>query len=92
MAGGVTRLCIDGFTQERIDVRRQGTVWLGSAATSGTATVVRGDGVLSVMPGDLITGYYLDRDAGGGSRLIEVTVPTRAPYTVPSDFSMTSPR
>jgi hypothetical protein len=66
---------------ERILLRRRGEVFLGSIPSLAETSVTKGDGALSLINGDFISAYYSDADAGGSTRLIEVTVPARPGYT-----------
>ncbi|MFN0168413.1 MAG: M36 family metallopeptidase [Bryobacteraceae bacterium] len=70
---------------ETVQLRKTGSVFLGSVPTSPFVTVAREDGGLSLMPGDFVSAYYVDRDAEGSSRLIQISAPTRSQYAlVPS--------
>ena len=71
---------------ERLLLRRNGAVFLGSIATLPETPVNRGDGAVSLIPSDFLSAYYSDADAGGAARMIEISVPVRPGY-----FQTTSP-
>ncbi len=66
---------------ESLVLRRRGLIYTGSMA-SGFAPVGRQNGRLELIPGDYISAYYVDSDAGGTARLMEVTSYTRPPYSI----------
>jgi hypothetical protein len=67
---------------ESLLLQKTGEVYTGSIATSSALGVTRGDGLISLMPGDQISAYYVDHDAGGSGRLIDTTVQTQPPYWI----------
>ena len=73
---------------EDLLLRRSGSLFLGTI-NSASAAVTPQDGLLALIPGDAISVYYVDQDAGGSPRLIDTTVGTRVSYfqtTSPADF------
>jgi hypothetical protein len=68
--------------QETLNLVKTGEVYAGSIATSSGVAANAGDRVLAVMPGDAISAYYVDHDAGGAGKLISTTVETKPPYFV----------
>ncbi|MEO8126802.1 MAG: M36 family metallopeptidase [Bryobacteraceae bacterium] len=67
---------------EDLRLRRSGTVYTGTMATATFTGTVKQDGALELIPGDAISAYYADADAGGGAKLVDATVPTKGTYTI----------
>lgn len=72
---------------ENVGLRRRGSVYYGEIGTR-YAPVFRGDGALTLVPGDFISAYYTDANSGSGPALIERTVPTVPDYAL----SLLAPR
>jgi len=66
---------------ENLLLRRQGETFTGTIPMGTDGIQGRSDGALDVIPGDFMSAYYVDRDTGAGSKLIETTVATSPGYT-----------
>ncbi|HUS05397.1 MAG TPA: M36 family metallopeptidase [Bryobacteraceae bacterium] len=65
---------------ENVTLRReQGIVYTGGIPTE-YGPVLKGEGVLEMIPGDSITAYYVDANASGSAKLIEKTIGTTPEY------------
>jgi hypothetical protein len=74
---------------ETLVLRKSGPLFTGSIGTTGNTGVTRGDAVLSLVPGDYISAYYVDHNTGSGAKLVEASAPVAQGYTLslaPSDF------
>lgn len=58
---------------ETVQLRRRGSLYVGTLFTTGTATAVD-SGTLSLLPGDALTVFYNDTNTGTGFRQITKTV------------------
>ncbi len=67
---------------ESLMLFRAGSLFWGSIRTASSGGVSRMNGALEVIPHDDIAAYYLDSDAGGSPRQIEVTAAVRPAYVV----------
>ena len=72
---------------EDLRLRRSGTVYTGALATATSTGAVKQNGTLSLIPGDAISVYYVDVNAGGGAKLVDATVPTKGTYSLASSSS-----
>jgi hypothetical protein len=70
-----------GGDVQTIRLRRNGAFYTGIVPTSSFTSAEREDVGLSVMPGSIISAYYVDAEADGGSRLIQASVPMQPGYT-----------
>ncbi|MBI3471036.1 MAG: M36 family metallopeptidase, partial [Candidatus Solibacter usitatus] len=69
---------------EDLVLRRAGSAYVGTIPSSSSGVVTKLSNVLDLVPGDLISAYYVDQDTGGGPKLIEATVPTSPSYALQS--------
>ncbi len=66
---------------ETLNLRRQGSVFTGTIGSNQFSAPKADDRLLSVVPTDSITAFYVDPDTGAGTKLIDRTVPTGQEYT-----------
>ena len=67
---------------EHVTMRRRGTVYEGSIQSYNDAFVGIRNEALDTVPSDIISAYYIDNDAGGGTgKLIQVSAPVQPEYT-----------
>lgn len=66
---------------ENISLHRRGSSYFGEL-TSAYAPVFRGDGALSLIPGDFVSAYYRDENSGGGPALVQTSAPTTPDYAI----------
>ena len=65
---------------ESIQLRRVGSVFVGSIASSSNI-VIKESGTLNLMPGDFASVYYTDFNTGsGGAEQFTATIPVRSTY------------
>ena len=75
---------------EDLILSRSGSIYAGIILAS-TASVTRQNGVVNVLPGDLITASYTDPDSGpGATSLVQTTVTTQQPYALSFSPATTS--
>ena len=65
---------------ENLVLARSGSVYTGIIGTSGNVVNPR-NGTLNITPGDFIDAFYVDADAGSGSKLVTTSAKTRPAYT-----------
>jgi Fungalysin metallopeptidase (M36)/Fungalysin/Thermolysin Propeptide Motif len=65
---------------EDLILHRVGSIYTGAMSSSANTLVAKFDGILSLTPGDQVTAYYVDADAGGSARLISTSIDTMLPY------------
>ena len=65
---------------ENLLLVRRGTIYVGDIP-SNYAPVAKGDGLLELIPGDFITAYYVDANAGSGPKLTQISAPAAPDYT-----------
>lgn len=66
---------------ETLNMRRQGSVFVGTIGTNQFAAPKAEDRLLGVVPTDSLTAFYVDADTGAGPKLIDRTVATGQEYT-----------